>query len=80
MNVTVRGITIADAAAVCAIYNPYVLETVITFEQTPVAETEMAVRIRDLVWLSMGRFSQQDVVTNLESPRLDQPVVPSQNA
>ncbi|MEQ1772415.1 MAG: arsinothricin resistance N-acetyltransferase ArsN1 family B [Burkholderiales bacterium] len=36
-----------DAADICAIYNPYVLDTVITFEQTPVSESEMAKRIRD---------------------------------
>jgi phosphinothricin acetyltransferase len=37
----------ADAAALCAIYNPYVLETVITFEQSPVSESEMTQRIRE---------------------------------
>ena len=51
----IRACTAADAAAICAIYNPYVLETVITFEETPVSTAEMAQRIADvtarLPWL-----------------------------
>ncbi len=45
MTSTLRPVTPSDAAAVCAIYNPYLRDTVITFEQTPVSETEMAQRI-----------------------------------
>lgn len=44
---SLRFVTECDAAAVCAIYNPYVLETVISFEQAPVGEADMAQRIRD---------------------------------
>ena len=40
-----RPVTTDDAAAICAIYNPYVLETVITFEQAPVSTAEMGARI-----------------------------------
>ncbi len=47
MKPTLRSVAEADAFAICAIYNPYVLDTVITFEQSPVAESEMAQRIRD---------------------------------
>ncbi len=47
LNASVRSVSLSDAAAVCAIYNPYVLDTVITFEQAPVAAVEMAARIRD---------------------------------
>lgn len=36
----------SDAARICEIYNHYVRETVITFEEEPVAEREMAERIR----------------------------------
>ena len=43
----IRPVTAEDAAAICAIYNPYVLETVITFEYEPVTEAAMAQRIRD---------------------------------
>ena len=46
-NARIRPAEPADAAAICAIYNPYVLETVITFEQVPVPEAEMAQRIHD---------------------------------
>lgn len=38
---------VSDALAICAIYNPYVRDTVISFEQEPVSETEMATRIKD---------------------------------
>jgi phosphinothricin acetyltransferase len=51
----IRNATPADAEAICAIYNPYILGTVITFEETPVDAGEMRGRIekitRDLVWL-----------------------------
>jgi phosphinothricin acetyltransferase len=38
----------SDAAGVCDIYNHYVRETVITFEEEPVSAHEMAERIRDV--------------------------------
>jgi phosphinothricin acetyltransferase len=44
---TIRPATTADAAAICATYNPYVRDTVITFEQAPVTDVEMAQRIRE---------------------------------
>jgi phosphinothricin acetyltransferase len=44
----IRSATAADAARICAIYNPYIASTTITFEETPVAEAEMAQRIRDV--------------------------------
>jgi phosphinothricin acetyltransferase len=51
----IRTCTPADAAAICEIYNRYVRETVITFEEAPVAADEMARRIADvtarLPWL-----------------------------
>lgn len=42
---TVRPVEASDAGAIAAIYNPYVAGTVISFEETPVAEAEMAGRI-----------------------------------
>jgi phosphinothricin acetyltransferase len=54
----------ADAAQICAIYNPYVRETVVTFEETPVAERDMAQRIEAtlarlpwLVWEQDGAIA-----------------------
>lgn len=47
LNTTLRAVTAHDAATLCAIYNPYVRDTVISFEQAPVAEADMAQRIRD---------------------------------
>ena len=44
----IRACTAADAAAIAEIYNHYVRETVVTFEETPVAAAEMAQRIADV--------------------------------
>lgn len=44
----IRDATAADAPAICAIYNPYVLSTVITFEEAPVAPAAMAERIEEI--------------------------------
>jgi L-amino acid N-acyltransferase YncA len=44
----IRTATVADAAAIADIYNRYVRETVITFEETPVPTDEMARRIADI--------------------------------
>jgi L-amino acid N-acyltransferase YncA len=44
----IRACAAADAAAICAIYNAYVLDTVITFEEEPVAVAEMARRIEEV--------------------------------
>jgi L-amino acid N-acyltransferase YncA len=41
----IRACRPADASQICAIYNPYIRETVITFEEEPVAEPEMTNRI-----------------------------------
>jgi phosphinothricin acetyltransferase len=50
-----RRCTPSDAAQICDIYNHYVRETVVTFEESPVPEAEMAQRITDvtsrLPWL-----------------------------
>ncbi len=51
----IRTATMADAEAICAIYNHYILETAITFEEAAVTPAEMASRIdetlRSLSWL-----------------------------
>jgi L-amino acid N-acyltransferase YncA len=44
----IRHATPADADAVCRIYNHYVMDTVISFEEAPVPAAEMAARIIDL--------------------------------
>jgi L-amino acid N-acyltransferase YncA len=52
----------ADAESICSIYNHYVLETAVTFEEVPVKAAEMARRIADvtakfpwLVWEQEGK-------------------------
>lgn len=53
---TVRPATVADAEAVASIYNHYVTDTIVTFEEEPVLVPDMARRIEQvaaasLVWL-----------------------------
>ena len=58
-----RAATTADATAIAAIYNPYVVGTIITFEEEAVSDVEMAQRITDVleaglpwfVWEEAGR-------------------------
>jgi len=45
---TLRAATTDDAAAIAAIYNHYVAETVVTFEEVPVAAAEIAGRIESV--------------------------------
>jgi phosphinothricin acetyltransferase len=58
MDVT-RRVTIADAPAIAAIYNHYVDHSIVTFEETPVSEGEMARRIEAVLvtydWLVLER-------------------------
>jgi L-amino acid N-acyltransferase YncA len=54
----IRTATTADAASICAIYNHYVLETTITFEEAVIPPAEMANRMEEtlasLPWLVCG--------------------------
>jgi phosphinothricin acetyltransferase len=58
-----RAATAADAPAIAAIYNHYVVNTIITFEEEPVSDAEMAQRIAEVaefgfpwfVWEENGR-------------------------
>jgi L-amino acid N-acyltransferase YncA len=52
----IRHATLEDGAAIAAIYNHYIANTVVTFEEEPVDAAEMAGRVRDtrkygLPWL-----------------------------
>lgn len=42
----IRSATPADVSAICSIYNHYIENTVITFEEDPLTEDEMAERIQ----------------------------------
>jgi L-amino acid N-acyltransferase YncA len=48
MTIDIRPATPLDAGALCAIYNPYVATTTISFEEDPVADADMASRISDV--------------------------------
>lgn len=45
-DIHIRPATLADAASIVAIYNPYVLDTTISFEEQAVSEQDMAERMR----------------------------------
>ena len=44
----IREATPADAAAIAEIYNHYILHTIVTFEEEPVAASEIASRIEEV--------------------------------
>jgi L-amino acid N-acyltransferase YncA len=44
----IRQVRISDADAICCIYNKYISETTITFEETPLQAEDMAKRIKDI--------------------------------
>lgn len=48
-DLVIRAATAEDAGAIAAIYNHYVLETIVTFEEEPVAPEEMARRIAEVL-------------------------------
>jgi len=57
---TIRAATPQDAAAIAAIYNPYIADTTISFEEEPVSQVEMCGRIASvqdggLPWLVLER-------------------------
>jgi L-amino acid N-acyltransferase YncA len=52
----VRAVTPADAGAVADIYNLYVLQTIVTFEEEPVTAEEMSRRIDEVKALSLPWF------------------------
>ena len=43
----IRAATESDAAALAEIYNPYILETTITFEEAAISPSDMATRIAE---------------------------------
>ena len=47
-DLAIRPATPDDAAAICAIYNHYVATSTISFEEEPVAASDMAQRIADV--------------------------------
>ncbi|MBP6640568.1 MAG: N-acetyltransferase [Bacteroidia bacterium] len=48
VNVEIRNASPSDAPEIAAIYNHFILETVITFEETAISDDEMAGRISEV--------------------------------
>jgi phosphinothricin acetyltransferase len=48
-NIQVRGATLDDAPACAALYNHYITDTVISFEEEPVRTAEFAARIDEIL-------------------------------
>lgn len=59
---SIRPATLDDARAIAAIYNPYITDTVITFEETPVTPADMARRMRAVIpalpWLVLEQHGR----------------------
>ena len=59
MSVAIRDVLPSDADAICAIYNPHVRETIVTFEEVAITAEEMRGRIANisaiLPWLVAER-------------------------
>jgi L-amino acid N-acyltransferase YncA len=51
-NFVIRDVKTSDSVAIARIYNPYILDTVITFEEIPVTEEDISARISAI--LSLG--------------------------
>jgi L-amino acid N-acyltransferase YncA len=62
MSLSIRKVSPEDAPQICAIYNHYIRETVITFEQQPLSVAEMQARIESYAsshaWLVAERDGQ----------------------
>ncbi|MGH8085997.1 MAG: arsinothricin resistance N-acetyltransferase ArsN1 family B [Lysobacter sp.] len=56
----IRNATSADASALASIYNRYVLDTTVTFEESAVSETEMAARIAEVQGASLPWLVAED--------------------
>jgi phosphinothricin acetyltransferase len=50
---TIRAATAADAAALARIYNYYITDTVVTFEESPVSTEDMAARLAETATLNL---------------------------
>jgi phosphinothricin acetyltransferase len=56
----IRAATTADAPAIADIYNHYVVNTIITFEEEPVPDAEMAQRISDVLAAGLPWFAWEE--------------------
>lgn len=62
MSIAIRDANPDDAEAICRIYNPYIVKTIVTFEEVEVTVSEMAARMSNVVatdfpWLVAERVS-----------------------
>src|SRR5262245_61824273 len=48
-DITIRDVRADDAAALIAIYNPYIRESIFTFEETEITAADMAARIEAVI-------------------------------
>ncbi len=70
----IRQVLLSDAQVICDIYNVYVTETTVTFEETPVTRDKMARRIEEATeiasWLVYSNIPilQHPDVSELQRP------------
>lgn len=55
-NIKIRKVTLNDASAICNIYNYYIENTCITFETSPISESDMRIRINDIINSNMPYY------------------------
>ena len=59
-EVTIRAVAADDAAAIARIYNHYVTDTIVTFEEDPVTSEDIESRIRDIGSASLPWFVAEE--------------------
>ena len=52
-KITIRSASVTDGEALARIYNPYILDTIVTFEEEPVTGAAMGARIIEVAALSL---------------------------
>lgn len=62
MTLAIRNVLPSDAEAICAIYNPIILNTVISFEEEAVPIADMALRIKTISEKLPWLVAEQDGV------------------
>lgn len=61
----IRTAELSDADDIATIYNHYILETIVTFEESPVTAKDIAQRISDLKNQNIPWFVAEDSVQNI---------------
>ncbi|MEY2979031.1 MAG: GNAT family N-acetyltransferase [Prochlorotrichaceae cyanobacterium] len=64
-SLQIRPATVEDAAQICQIYNPYILNTTITFEEHPLTPSDMGDRLHQVKAAGLPWLVLEDVDQNV---------------